>query len=153
MTVQGLAFFFESKVRGLLNPVSNYSVWLDGATFLLLVGGGAIALYKGWLTVVPRMRWSLLALVAVALVMPYTLFGSAFADRRLPAAIVFFLLAGLLSGWLGGGPDESQISSLFGHLSLGAEGYGAVVGLVVLVAAVTTLTSRLTVQRTLKSME
>jgi cell division transport system permease protein len=69
------------------------------------------------------------------------------------AAIVFFLLAGLLSGWLGGGPDENQISSLFGSLSLGAEGYGAVVGLVVLVAAVTTLTSRLTVQRTLKSME
>lgn len=69
------------------------------------------------------------------------------------AAVVFFLLAGLLSGWLGGGPDESQISVLFGHLSLGAEGYGAVVGLVVLVAAVTTLTSRLTVQRTLKSME
>ena len=69
------------------------------------------------------------------------------------AAVVLFVLAGLLSRWFGGGPDESQIAVLFGHLSLGFEGYGAVVGLVVLVAAVTTLTSRLTVQRTLKSME
>jgi cell division transport system permease protein len=69
------------------------------------------------------------------------------------AAIVLFVLAGLLSRWFGGGPDESQIAVLFGHLSLGLEGYGAVFGLVVLVAAVTTLTSRLTVQRTLKSME
>jgi cell division transport system permease protein len=67
-------------------------------------------------------------------------------------AIVLFALAALLSRWFGGGPDESQITVLLGHLSLGFEGYGAVVGLVVLVAAVTTLTSRLTVQRTLKSM-
>jgi len=69
------------------------------------------------------------------------------------AAIVLFALAGLFSRWFGGGPDESQITVLFGHLSLGLEGYGAVVGLVVLVAAVTTLTSRFTVQRTLTSME
>lgn len=69
------------------------------------------------------------------------------------AAIVLFGLAGLFSRWVGGGPDESQITALFGHLSLGLEGYGAVVGLIVLVAAVTTLTSRATVQRTLKSME
>jgi len=68
-------------------------------------------------------------------------------------AIVMFALAALFSRWLGGGPDESQIGALFGHLSLGLEGYGAVVGLIVLVAAVTTLTSRLTVQRTLASME
>jgi hypothetical protein len=42
---------------------------------------------------------------------------------------------------------------LFGRLSVGAEGYGAVLGLIVLVAAVTTLMSRLTVRRTLKAME
>lgn len=68
-------------------------------------------------------------------------------------AMVLFALAALFSRWFGGGPDESQIGALFGHLSLGLEGYGAVVGLIVLVAAVTTLTSRLTVQRTLASME
>jgi hypothetical protein len=42
---------------------------------------------------------------------------------------------------------------LFGSLSLGPEGYGAMIGLVVLVAAVTAGTSRLTVAHTLKSME
>jgi cell division transport system permease protein len=68
-------------------------------------------------------------------------------------AIVMFALAALFSRWFGGGPDESQIAVLFGHLSLGLEGYGAVAGLAVLVAAVTTLTARLTVRRTLKSME
>jgi cell division transport system permease protein len=64
-------------------------------------------------------------------------------------AVLLFVLIGLLSGWLGAG----EATALFGQLSLGPEGYGAVAGLVVLVAAVTTGTSRLTVQRTLKSME
>ena len=68
-------------------------------------------------------------------------------------AVMFFLLANLLPRWFGGGPEEGQIGALFGQLSLGIEGYGAMVGLVVLVAAVTTLTSRVTVQRTLASMD
>ena len=68
------------------------------------------------------------------------------------AAIMLFALARLVSGWLGGAA-ESQMSVLFGQLAVGPEGYAAVVGLVVLIAAVTTLTSRLTVRRTLKSME
>jgi len=67
-------------------------------------------------------------------------------------AIALFGLARLMSGWFAGEAD-SQMAILFGHLSVGPEGYGAIVGLIVLVAAVTTLTSRLTVRRTLKSME
>jgi cell division transport system permease protein len=66
------------------------------------------------------------------------------------AAMVLFALSGFLSDWLRG--PESQ-SMLFGNLSIGAEGYGAMIGLVVLVAAVTAGTSRLTVHRTLKAME
>ena len=42
---------------------------------------------------------------------------------------------------------------LFGNLSIGPQGYGAMIGLVVLVAAVTAGTSRLTVHRTLKALE
>ena len=68
------------------------------------------------------------------------------------AAIALFALARLMSGWLGGTAD-SEMSVLFGRLAVGPEGYGAVAGLIVLIAAVTTLTSRLTVRRTLKSME
>src|SRR2546421_3132535 len=69
------------------------------------------------------------------------------------AAMILFALIGFLSDWFKGSPGESQAGALFGNLSLGAEGYGAMVGLVVLVAAVTAGTSRLTVQRTLRSME
>jgi len=64
------------------------------------------------------------------------------------AAILLFALIGLMSDWLKGAEDN-----LFGTLSLGAAGYGAIVGLVVLVAGVTAGTSRLTVHRTLRAME
>jgi cell division transport system permease protein len=67
-------------------------------------------------------------------------------------AILLFLIAGLVARWFGGS-EEGQMTALFGHMSLGLDGYGAMIGLIVLVAAVTTLMSRLTVQRTLKAME
>jgi cell division transport system permease protein len=68
-------------------------------------------------------------------------------------AMVLFALVGAMSDWFKGTAGESQATALFGSLSLGPEGYGAMVGLVVLVAAVTAGTSRLTVAHTLKSME
>lgn len=64
------------------------------------------------------------------------------------AAMALFALVGFLSDWLKGADDK-----LFGNLSLGAAGYGSIIGLVVLVAAVTAGTSRLTVHRTLQAME
>src|SRR5438045_7398407 len=68
-------------------------------------------------------------------------------------AMMLFLLIGLLSDWFKGSPGETQVGALFGNLSLGAAGYGAIIGLIVLVAAVTAGTSRLTVHRTLRSVE
>jgi cell division transport system permease protein len=64
-------------------------------------------------------------------------------------AIVLFALIGWMSDWFKGGAEDN----LFGSLSLGPAGYGAIIGLVVLVAGVTAGTSRLTVHRTLKAME
>ena len=55
-----------------------------------------------------------------------------------------------MSDWFKGSPGESQAGALFGNLSLGAAGYGSMIGLVVLIAAVTAGTSRLTVHRTLQ---
>jgi cell division transport system permease protein len=69
------------------------------------------------------------------------------------AAMALFALVGFLADWFKGTASESQATALFGSLALGAEGYGAVIGLVVLVAAVTAGTSRLTVAHTLKSLE
>lgn len=65
------------------------------------------------------------------------------------AAMLLFALAGFFSDWLKGGTEDN----LFGNLSLGAAGYGAIIGLIVLVAAVTAGTSRLTVRHTLQAME
>ena len=65
------------------------------------------------------------------------------------AAIFLFALIGLMSDWFKGGAEDN----LFGNLSLGAAGYGAIIGLVILVAGVTAGTSRLTVHRTLQAME
>jgi cell division transport system permease protein len=68
-------------------------------------------------------------------------------------AMVLFALFGLMSDWFKGSAGENQAAALFGNLSLGPEGYGAMIGLVVLIAAVTAGTSRYTVWRTLQSME
>ena len=68
-------------------------------------------------------------------------------------AMALFALAGVMSDWFKGSAGESQVAALFGNLSLGPEGYGAMIGLIVLVAAVTAGTSRLTVRRTLKALE
>jgi len=69
------------------------------------------------------------------------------------AAMLLFALIGWLSDWFKGSPGETQAGALFGNLSLGVEGYGAMIGLVVLIAAVTAGTSRLTVRHTLQDME
>jgi cell division transport system permease protein len=68
-------------------------------------------------------------------------------------AIVLFATASLLSERFKTTAGEEQVAALFGSFSLGADGYGAVMGLVVLIAVVTAVTSRITVARTLRNME
>jgi len=65
-------------------------------------------------------------------------------------AMVLFALIGLTSDWFAG---AGNAVALFGNLSLGAQGYGAMLGLIVLMGAVTAGVSRFTVSRTLKEME
>src|SRR4029077_7026798 len=69
------------------------------------------------------------------------------------AAMILFALVSFMSNWFTGSPGEAQAGALFGNLSLGPQGHGAILGLIVLVAAVTAGMARLTVQRTLRSME
>jgi cell division transport system permease protein len=65
------------------------------------------------------------------------------------AAIVVLLLAGLVGDWLIGTAAGDQSAALFGSYAIGWGGYAAVIGQIVLVAAVTAFTSRRVVQRTL----
>jgi len=69
------------------------------------------------------------------------------------AAIVLFALAGVITRWFSGSAVGEQTSALFGTFSIGLGGYVAVLGQIVLIALVTALTSRHTVNRTLESID
>jgi cell division transport system permease protein len=68
------------------------------------------------------------------------------------SAIALFALAELATGWLGGRADGSQFAALFGSFSIGALGYLAVLVQVALIAGVTALTSRRTVNHTIETI-
>jgi cell division transport system permease protein len=65
------------------------------------------------------------------------------------AAIILFALASLITGWFAATPGAEQTAALFGSFSIGIAGYVAVLGQIVLIALVTAVTSRQTVNRTL----
>jgi cell division transport system permease protein len=69
------------------------------------------------------------------------------------AAIVLFALAGAVSHWFVGTAGGDQTSALFGSFSVGLAGYAAIVGEVALIAVVTALTSRHTVNSTLETID
>jgi cell division transport system permease protein len=69
------------------------------------------------------------------------------------AAIIVFAVAGILSHWFVGTASGDQTSALFGTFSIGLFGYTAVIIQVALIAAVTALTSRYTVNSTLETID
>ncbi|HET7164245.1 MAG TPA: ABC transporter permease [Pseudolabrys sp.] len=69
------------------------------------------------------------------------------------AAIVLFALASVLSRWFAGTAGGDQASALFGSFSIGIIGYAAVLAQVALIAGVTALTSRHTVNNTLEMID
>lgn len=69
------------------------------------------------------------------------------------AAIVLFAIASLASRWFTGSAGGDQTSALFGSFSIGIAGYAAVLGQVALIAVVTALTSRHTVNSTLEAID
>jgi cell division transport system permease protein len=68
-------------------------------------------------------------------------------------AVLLFFVAGTLSSWFAGSAGAEQTGALFGSFSIGFGGYAAVIGQVILIAAVTALTSRYTVNRTLEAID
>ncbi len=69
------------------------------------------------------------------------------------AAIVLFGVLQAANGWLTGTPGGDEAAALFGNFSVGVAGYIVILSQVVLMAAVTALASRHTVNRTLASIE
>ena len=68
-------------------------------------------------------------------------------------AVLVFLVASLAGTWGVGLAGGEQLALLFGTFVLGVEGYVAILILVVLIAAVTALASRVTVNQTLRTIE
>jgi cell division transport system permease protein len=69
------------------------------------------------------------------------------------AAVLAFLAAQGLSSLFAGSAAEDQLSALFGRFALGLFGYAALAGQILLIAAVTAVTSRYTVNRTLDTVD
>jgi cell division transport system permease protein len=69
------------------------------------------------------------------------------------AALAAFGFAAVLGGWFRATPEQNQIAALFGSFSIGSDGYAAVLGLVILIAAITAATCRIAVHRTLAAIE
>jgi cell division transport system permease protein len=67
-------------------------------------------------------------------------------------AMALFALAELSSGGSAGAAGGDKIAALFGTLSIGVLGYVAILGQIVLIAAVTAATSRHTVNRTIETI-
>jgi cell division transport system permease protein len=68
-------------------------------------------------------------------------------------ALALFGLLGAASSWISDTSGGAEALALFGSLSLGVGGYLAIVVLIVLMAGVTALTSRRTVNQTLASID
>ena len=67
-------------------------------------------------------------------------------------AIVLLGLAELAGAWWAGRPGGGQVAALFGTFSIGLAGYVAVLAQIVVIALVTAITSRYTVDRTLDTI-
>lgn len=68
-------------------------------------------------------------------------------------AIFFFGAVEAANAWLTGTAGGDEAAALFGNMSIGVSGYLAILTQVVLMAMVTALTSRRTVNRTLQAMD
>ena len=68
-------------------------------------------------------------------------------------AIACFALADLASGWFVGTAAGDQFAAMFGTFSIGTLGYLAVLAQIGLVAGVTALASRYTVNRTIREIQ
>ncbi len=69
------------------------------------------------------------------------------------AAILLFGCAEAARAWLAGTPSGDEAAALFGSLSIGVKGYVAIVIQIIVMAVVTALVSRYTVNRTLETID
>ena len=69
------------------------------------------------------------------------------------AAMILFALIGVFTGLQGPTPEEAQLRSLIGGVTIGWPGYLGTVATIVLIAMIIAATARLTVRRTLREID
>ena len=69
------------------------------------------------------------------------------------AAMVLFGILQAINAWVSGTPGGEEAAALFGSFSVGVAGYLAIFALIVLMAVVTALASRRTVDQTLENID
>jgi hypothetical protein len=91
----GLWWHFWNKVRATHQILLSYHVWFDRLTFVVLAGALVMALALRWVEIDRRMRLPLILLLLVFLALPQALLGALLVDFRLPAGVVFVLIASI----------------------------------------------------------
>ena len=84
-----------AKIGGLYSVFNSGNPPQDGVGFLLLAFGLAVLATMGRFRVADGMRLPLLLLAGCFLLMPGLLFGSGYADFRMPFAALLFAIAGM----------------------------------------------------------
>ena len=89
---------FWNKVRAVHQVLVSYHGWFDRLTFVVLAAALVAALTLRWVELDRRMWLPLLLLLLVFLALPQALLGALLVDFRLPAGIVFVVIASLRPG-------------------------------------------------------
>ena len=90
-----LGFHFWNKLRAAHQVLLSYHPAFDRLTFVALAAGLIAALALRWVELDRRMRLPLILLALVFLALPQAFMGGLLVDFRLPAAMVFVLVASI----------------------------------------------------------
>lgn len=88
-----LRFQFAQKLTAPFNLFYNYHFSFDAFCFVLLIAIVVVGIARGWITIQWPLACSAIAVVLAYAVMPYVMFGSHGADRRLTVAIALIGIA------------------------------------------------------------
>ncbi len=123
-------FLWETKLRHLRGVLNDQNALLDAGTLLFAGLALLIALYDARGRIDLRLALALVAFLIVQAVMPFQLFGSAYADARLwpmifIAALLMVRPAKTDSMFLGSVVATAAIALLITRVAVSADGYSA----------------------------
>jgi hypothetical protein len=91
----GFRYNFLQKLTAPLNLFYDYHLIFDAVCFLGLLIFVLLGLLRGWIRTCPPLLGSVVALIIAYFAVPYVMFGSHGADRRLTVAIALVAIAAM----------------------------------------------------------